>query len=286
MYPYVQTNLKVKRVSADDITHLKLTKRLKQTRGVPILHGIITRLDDIKDYEESERIAARVAAAFTGYIKRSADFSQDLAAATGDRSLEMSAGMIFDNLLPGEEVGTIGTDRPNTGLSEFRNSQLRACAAGTGTNYSSISKDYNGTYSAQRQEMVESGPAYERMRNLFIEVQMRPIYERFVMLATQRLVRIPSNIDLATLYHVDMRGPGLPWIDPKKEVEADALMVNNGFASRHGIIRKRGGDPAMIDKQIEADEFIPTDSTVQPDIPTSEQDAVQAAADAAAGHAA
>ena len=195
----------------------------------------------------------------------------------------MSAGMIFDNLLPGEEVGTIGTDRPNTGLSEFRNSQLRACAAGTGTNYSSISKDYNGTYSAQRQEMVESGPAYERMRNLFIEVQMRPIYERFVMLATQRLVRIPSNIDLATLYHVDMRGPGLPWIDPKKEVEADALMVNNGFASRHGIIRKRGGDPAMIDKQIEADEFIPTDSTVQPDIPTSEQDAVQAAADAAAG---
>jgi len=244
-YPYTSATLKTKRVSADDITHLKLVKRLKQTRGVPVLHGIINRLDDIKDYEESERIAARVAAAFTGYIKRSADFTQDLAAATGDRSLEMSAGMIFDNLLPGEEVGTIGTDRPNTSLQDFRNSQLRACAAGTGTNYSSISKDYNGTYSAQRQEMVESSPAYERMRNLFIEVQMRPIYERFVMLATQRLVRVPSNVDLATLYHVDMRGPGLPWIDPKKEV----IAVHE--ANKLGIpvvaIVDTNCDPDMID---------------------------------------
>ena len=35
-----------------------------------MLHGVIIRLADLKDYEESERVAARIAAAFTMYIKK------------------------------------------------------------------------------------------------------------------------------------------------------------------------------------------------------------------------
>ena len=154
------------RVPRDRMVHLKFVRRLRQTRGVSVMHGIVHRLDDIKDYEESERIAARVAAAFTGFVKRNPDMINEDNAGATDRTLEMNPGMIIDDLLPGEEIGTLGTDRPNTGLKEFRSSQMRAAASGTGTNASSISKDYDGTYSAQRQEMVEAGPSYGRMRLL------------------------------------------------------------------------------------------------------------------------
>ena len=251
-YPFLQFNTDTKRVNADQIIHLKFSRRINQVRGVSLFHGVLRRLDDVKDYEESERIAARVAAAFTGYIKKSADAGGAVNTETGARDFEMNPGMIFDNLLPGEEVGTIDSNRPNTGLNEFRNSQLRAVAAGTGTNYSSISKDYNGTYSAQRQEMVESAPAYSRLRSYFINQFIRPIYEDFIVyaLASGALV-LPKNVDPDSQFDVDIRGVGMPWIDPKKEVEADALAVTNRFKSRAQVIRERGGDPAKVNEQID-----------------------------------
>ena len=44
----------------------------------------------------------------------------------GNRLMKMQPSMIFDNLLPGEEVGMIDSNRPNSMLEQFRNSQLRA----------------------------------------------------------------------------------------------------------------------------------------------------------------
>lgn len=271
-------NLETRAVMAERISHLKFTRRVNQTRGVSIFHGIITRLDDIKDYEESERIAARVNAAFTGYIKKSTESSVDYDKTTGERQLEMNPGMIFDQLLPGEEVDTIGTNRPNPELSNFRNGQLRAAAAGSGTSYSSISKNYSeGSYSSQRQELVESHPGYTRLRDNFIAVQKRPMYERFIEMAIlSGALRVPMDVDPATLTQADIRGPGMPWIKPKEEVEADALKVQNRFESRHGIIRQRGGDPSLVDKQIEMD-LLP--ATEEPgDTPNEEEENEEEAA--------
>lgn len=170
-----------RRIPADRMLHLKFCRRIGQTRGISIFHGVAFRLDDIKDYEESERIAAKVGASFTAFIRKGTEFdptsAAEVAAARGSdfREMELTAGMIFDNLLPGEEIGTIDTNRPNTSLNDFRNSQLRAIAAGTGTSYSSIAKSFDGNYSSQRQELVESFPAYDKMRNYFIARFLQPI---------------------------------------------------------------------------------------------------------------
>ena len=239
-----------KRIPADLIEHIKFVRRFHQSRGQSILHGVITRLDDVKDYEESERIAARVAAAFTGYIKRSADY-QSAMDANGDRTFEMNPGMIFDNLLPGEEVGTIGSDRPNTGLQDFRNSMLRAIASGTGTSYSSISKDYSGTYSSQRQEMQESQPGYKRMREYFISAFLRPVYERFIFSA-QAAGQLPRS-PMLDMTAVEFGGVSLPWIDPAKEADAFIKLMDANLRSRHQIIKEMGYDPRIVDEQIEAD---------------------------------
>ena len=274
----------IKVVPASQIIHLKLVRRFRQTRGVPILHGVIQRLADIKDYEESERIAARVCASWTGFITRSADAVTSSDAAAGTRNMEMAAGMIFDNLLPGEKPEMIGATRPNTGLGEFRADMMRAAASGTGTNFSSISKNYNGTYSAQRQEMVESRPGYQRMTNYFIDSQMMPVWKRFVSMAiTAGLIRIPANVIDSTVYRALMRGPGLPWIDPKKEIEADVLAIQNRIKSLSQVIRERGGDPSVVLKEIKKDSLL-FGETAQPNAPvsTSEQDAAALAAEQAA----
>lgn len=245
------------RIPAERIDHLKFARRLRQTRGVSIFHGVIRRLDDIKDYEESERIAARVAAAFTGFIRKSGDYANP--AATGAaRQMEMAPGQIFDNLLPGEEIGTIGSNRPNTGLIDFVHDQIRRVAAGTGTGASTVSRVYEGSYSAQRQEMVELEPGYARLHNYFVARGVVPVWQRFVETAlVAGAFTLPRDVDPATLFDCEVARPLMPWIDPAKEVNADAAAVEAGFKSRHQVIRERYGDPRRTDAELAADRFTP-----------------------------
>jgi len=254
--PFSKTTFDTKRVSADRITHLKFVRRLRQTRGVPIIHGIINRMDDIKDYSESERIKARVNAAFTSFIKRTADYTGEVDA-NGNIPFEMQSGMIFDGLKVGEELGSVGTDTPNPNLGPFIAEMMRAAASGTGTSYSSISKHYDGTYSAQRQELVEAREGYKKLLNFFLGVQMQPTWKNFIdMVVTARLFIMPAGITLQHLYEaVDMRGPGVDWIDPKKESDADISNINNGLKSRHQVIREHGGNPRQVDIEMAADDF-------------------------------
>lgn len=249
-------------IPADQMLHLKFVRRLHQTRGASLFHAVLARLDDLKDYEESERIAARVAAALTAYIKRDSALSDVVAATTTDgedststnRSFTMAPGLVFDGLLPGEDVGVIDPKRPNPNLETFRNSMLRAVAAGTGTRFSSIAKNYNGTYSAQRQELVEAVTHYRRLFG-YLKVKLYlPVWRQFVDAARLAgLIRVPAGVDEASLYRPEVRPPNMPWIDPKKEIEAFAMMVEKGFRSRWQIIRDLGGDPSTVDAQLEAD---------------------------------
>lgn len=243
----------------ESMMHLKFVRRLHQTRGVSLFHAVLTRLDDLKDYEESERIAARVAAAFTAYIKKSSDAASPLSSpdSNGGRNFEMSPGLIFDGLLPGEDVGMIDSKRPNPNLETYRNAMLRAIAAGTGTRFSSIAKDYNGTYSAQRQELVEGTCHYRRLFSYLRDRFYLPVWRRFVDASRAAgLIQIGRGIDLASVYQPEIRPPQMPWIDPLKELGAFEIATNNKFKSRQQVIRDMGGDPATVDAQIEADPLI------------------------------
>ena len=247
-------NADVKRVSADIMTHVKFTRRLGQVRGVSILHGVLRRLEDIKEYEESERVAARIAAAMCAVITKSTDF-QGAGALNdaGQRTLEMNPGMIFDNLLPGEQVAMIGSDRPNVNLENFRNAQMRGVASGTGTSYSGVSRNYNGTYSSQRQELVETWIGYEAAREYLYGAFYRPIWQRFARMAFAAGLVPLASVDPLSLFDVDFVGAAMPWIDPVKEIAAKAAAVDAGFTSRHMVIRESQLDPASIDKEIETD---------------------------------
>ncbi len=263
-----------KRVQADRISHIKFTRRAKQTRGVSVFHGVAHRLDDIKDYEESERIAARIGASFSAYIRKGADYDPTkVADAEGERKsdyreMELTAGMIFDDLLPGEDIGTIDTNRPNSGLTDYRNAMMRAIACGTGTSYSAISKNWDGSYSASRQEMVESTPSYTRLREYFISAFMRPVYQHFIDAAVlSGALNVPRGVDPMTIADADFIAPSMPWIDPKKEVEADILAIDNGLKTRAQVIRERTGrDPAQVMEQIalEIDTVTPAQSQAEP----------------------
>ncbi|HFL4040066.1 TPA: ClpP-like prohead protease/major capsid protein fusion protein, partial [Escherichia coli] len=158
-----------------------------------------------------------------------------------DRELHITPGIIYDDLRKGEDIGMVKSDRPNTNLETFRNGQLRAVAAGTRLSFSSAARNYNGTYSAQRQELVESTDGYLILQDCFIGAVTRPVYRAWLnMVVAAGLLKITSDVDMKTLYNATYSGPVMPWIDPVKEAEAWKIQIRGGAATESDWVRAGG----------------------------------------------
>ncbi|MCH6484252.1 phage portal protein [Pseudoxanthomonas sp. LH2527] len=232
-----------KRVSADLIRHVRTIDRIGQVRGVSILASTFTRIEDLKDYEESERIAAKIAASMAAVIIKGDPTLYDAEgfASAGKRKMRFQPGMVFDDLRPGESVQSIDSKRPNPNLEPYRNGQLRAIAAPMRISFSSLSKNYNGTYSAQRQELVEQYGAYGVLAYEFVSQMVRPVYERLIAMAvvSGELV-LPPGVTLASAIGADYLPPPMPWINPVHEMQGISMAVRGGVKSLSRVIAERG----------------------------------------------
>ena len=241
-------------IEASRIDHLKLVDRIRQSRGITVLASVLDRLDDIKEIEESERVAARAAAAMAVYVRKGTPDMFDASVSGEPREMELAPGSVFD-LQPGEDMGTIASNRPNNQVVQFVDAMLRRAAGGMRVSYSSLSCDYNGTYSAQRQEMVEQHGVYGGLWSDFSEAHVRPTWRRFVRSAqAARLLDVGPFVDLTTLYDADISRPAMPWIDPAKETKSYRDLLDLGLESKSHIIRQRGRNPATVRQQIAEEE--------------------------------
>ena len=254
----LRSSADMKFIAAGAMLHAAHTDRIGQMRGVTPFASVITRIEDIKDYEESERIAAKVAAMLTAYVKRQAPdgggYEPDIDPATNlprQRQVSLSPGTIIDTLAIGEEIGLVDSKRPNPNLVTFRNGQLRAFAAGISASYSSISRNYDGTYSSQRQEMVEQWVHYACLTDDWVSAWVRPVVEDFIGAAhNSGQVPMPKDVVPNSADDVLYVAPSMPWIDPAKEAVAWLQLCQAGFASEVEVIRKRGGVPGDVLRQI------------------------------------
>lgn len=252
--------LETKRVSADVLHGIRNTKRLHQVRGLSVFASAMSRFEDVKDYEESERIAAKVAASMCAYIKKGNPdrygenpggvSTQIVLPHQGERDLRFTAGMIFDDLLTGEEIGTVDTNRPNPNAANWRMDQLRAAAGGIGVSYSSLTRNYDGTYSAQRQELVEQWGGYLMLAERFIALAVRKHRLRFIEAAVLAgKLRLPRGWQLRHLAASTYVRPVMPWIDPLKEAYGRGEAEDRGWTSPQQNTLLYGNNPNDVERE-------------------------------------
>ncbi|EDW8118129.1 phage portal protein [Salmonella enterica subsp. enterica serovar Sundsvall] len=253
--PVAGRQFDTKEIDAANMLHLKFTRRLHQTRGTSLLSGVLMRLSALKEYEDSELTAARIAAALGMYIKKGDGQSFDSdTTSPDDRELDIQPGMLYDELQPGEEIGMIKSDRPNPNLESFRNGQLRAVSAGSRLSFSSTARNYNGTYSAQRQELVESTDGYLILQDWFIGAVTRPMYRAWLKMAiASGEIKVPRGIDMDSLYSAVYSGPVMPWIDPVKEANAWKTQIRGGAATESDWVRASGRNPDEVKSRRKAE---------------------------------
>jgi lambda family phage portal protein len=247
--------MRLKRIAADNLLHLALRDRLHQRRGMSIFAAILQRLDDLKDYETSESIAAKVAASLGAAIKKgtpdlyNAEFDSD--GNEDPRDMRFRPGMIFDDLLPGESIEMIGNNgRPSAQMVDFRDGLLKAATSGVGCSSSTVTRNYDGSYSARRQELVDAWVDYAVLSQDLAAELVRPVYRRVIdtALATGQLT-LPRDVAPERAVQAMYQPPVMPWISPKDEANAWLSLERAGLASGPEIVRKRGRSPSDVHRE-------------------------------------
>ncbi len=244
------------RISAEEVLHLVQRDRLHQRRGMSDFASIMERLDHLRDYETSETIAAKVAASLGAAIKKGTPDLYQAESYDDDnqpvpRDLKFRPGMIFDDLEPGESIEMIGSNgRPNAGLLGFRSALLKAATAGVGVSHSTVSREYDGSYSARRQELVDSWVDYAVLSQDLAAELIRPVYRRVMAaaVAVGRL-RLPAGMPLRRAVQAMYVTPQMPWVDPAKEASAWQTLLASGLASGPEVVRKRGRSPSDVQRE-------------------------------------
>ncbi|BDR40465.1 phage portal protein [Escherichia coli] len=99
--PVSGRQMETKEVDAERMLHLKFVRRLHQMRGTSLLSGVLIRLSALKDYEDYELTAARIAAALGMYIRKGDGQSYEPdgnGSKDKERELTIQPGIIYDDL--------------------------------------------------------------------------------------------------------------------------------------------------------------------------------------------
>ena len=193
--------------------------------------------------EMSERIAACLAI----FIKRTLPVSGVGRGNSPDRmSYEgktLSPGMIKE-LNVGDEVQIVNPNGQGADATSFTKLQQRLIGAGQGISYEATSRDMSeATYSSARQGMIEDDLNYGEEKELLMEI-MDEIYESFLISAVLcGEISIPRFWEEKERYlSHDWTQEPKPWIDPKKESDANRIALQTGQKTFKQIAAENGRD--------------------------------------------
>ena len=251
-------------VDAKKVSHMALRIRANQRRGVSAFAPIVDEIVAIDEIDESELIAAKIASMLAVVLNKGevADYKGD--PNDEERQFEFEPGMVVDDLELGERMEILESNRPSNERMSFRKVMLQAVAGGFGPiTYSRMARDYAGTYSSQRQELVEARdlqlPHWQRI--VRFELAKWKYFVQAVELAG--LITIPRTIDRVSLMHPDYAAIVTPWIDPAKEAAAYKTMIDYDLESRRYIASTRGRDERVIRGEILEERNVYTKPTEQ-----------------------
>lgn len=241
------------RIPADRVVHLYEEEEPEQTRGWPGCQSTMSVLKDCSDYDEAALIGRQVEACFAAFVKTDGN---PTAMAAGISSETDASGNRLEQLAP----GSINYLRPTESV-EFANPggnrggdhaaylewQYHRIAAGLGISYEALLKLFGRTnYSAARSVRLDDQEEYRTDQQMLREVFLIPLYrrclEQAVMLGLLPVTPREFLVDPDRYLEHCWIPSGWKWVDPLREVRADAEAVDEDFTTRTRVNAGRGMD--------------------------------------------
>lgn len=241
------------RVPADEILHIFIKTRTNQTRGEPFMASALSALKMLQGYREAELVAARVGAAKMGFIVTQ---SGDEYLGDGDEGgapLMNSEPGTFEQLAPGQSIQMFDPQHPTSAFASFEKAVLRGIASGLGVSYSALSNDLESVnYSSIRQGALEERDYYKTLQNFLVSHFIDPIMQEWLAMAmTNDAIPLPISKFDKFAYSFVYRPRGFQWVDPKKEMEASIIGLQNGLLSMQDVANHYGRDVQDVFEQVQ-----------------------------------
>ena len=265
-HPYDGRQSPSVRIPAEQIIHLFVQLRPRQTRGLSFLAPVVSKLFNTQLYDDFQILRARMEACFGAAItKNSASETVKLntlgsttgAATTdsaGNERLIWEPGMVWP-LADGEDVKFFDPKSPGSLYESFMRFQLMQIAAGAGLDLPTVLRDFSGgTFSSQREGHLERDKATDAMQELFIDVALSPIRQLWTRIAVDSgmLEPPPGWNDPAmnvVSMAVDWQPPPKPWVDPANEAAALEKMLALRLTTCRKICNTQGEDWREVFRQ-------------------------------------
>ncbi|MCU0843216.1 MAG: phage portal protein, partial [Thiobacillaceae bacterium] len=264
---YAVSAAEYERVPAADILHVFLPERPEQVRGYTWLHAVLLDSAQLAKFIESAVIAARVGASKIAALERSED-SLDQAALLGDSvsngnlSMNVEAGELFE-LPPGYTLNSWNPDYPHQNFDSFLKACLRGIASGLDVAAHNLTGDMTEVnYSSARIAELAEREEWMALQSWFIASVVRPIFKEWLSIALLRGdVTFPMSgkalpFDRFDKFYLAARFQGRrwQWVDPRAEVEAAQLLIENGLSSRTEIAAAQGREFDDVVDELEQEE--------------------------------
>jgi lambda family phage portal protein len=235
-------------VPASEIIHAFIQDRAGQTRGVPMMSNVLSRLKMLDGYEEAELVAARIGASKMGfftspsgdqYIGDDYDGASPIMAAEPGTFSQLPEGMSFQSFDP---------QHPTSAFAEFEKAILRGIASGLGVSYVSLSNNLEGvSYSSIRQGTIEDRDHFKMLQTFMIEMFVDEVYRAWLEQAiTYNAINLPMTKYDLFADNVTYRARGFSWVDPQKEINASIAAVSNGIISLQDVHSQYGKDTEEV----------------------------------------
>lgn len=226
------------------------------------LHSVITTMHDLDEYQSSERIAARLAAAF-GVMVVTPDVIpgnnldgtiKDAPLTGGQDTMQrfisgkefISSGRI-DVVPAGTEIKIVEHNRPGTTYEPYVKTTQRGASAGMCMSAPSFTNDFSDvSYSSARQAVLEERRMYRVQQQFLISKMCGPLWRQWT---AQRAHFLRGQESIP----VRWQRPGWSWVDPLKDANAAKIRVELGTVSRRMLCEEEGNDFDDIQNQL-ADE--------------------------------
>jgi len=242
------------------VLHIYRAEEVGQVRGFTGLASAIMRLKMLSGYEEATLVAARVGASQMLFFERDENGENEY---TGDDT--MPDGSPVDEVEPGVarvlpmgwKASAFDPKQPTTGYTEFTKQTLRGIAAGLGLSYVTLANDLEAVnYSSARVGVLEDREEWKGVQAWVVESLCQPVYMQWLAtsLLANQIVLTSGAVMPASRYENYTEVAWMPrrwdWVDPLKDMQANALALERGVRSISSIIRERGEDPDDVFEEI------------------------------------
>ncbi len=289
-----RTNYYPVRVPLHRCMHFFRQERVRQARGVTLFAPVMQDVRDLSDLRGSHLWRARMEACIGAVIKTDiapgsvpGQGPLSLPRAQGDSGSTPSGMPTFDfvpgmvpTLRPGESIEFLNPQAAGTTFQPFTMNILRGIAAGLNMSYEQLVRDFSqGTYSSQRQGMLEDWRAWRAEQDLLIDLVVAPMYRLFIQCAFLEgkfddIVGAAEYLaNPARFCEAEYVPDGHEWIDPLKEATAAEKLLALRLVTRKELITGRGGRMRNTFEQIRDEKVLSEDM----EIPFPEDLSAQAA---------